>query len=74
MSERSSGSRSGAQRRRELDLQHLDIEAAIREHQTTTAILVAIGVVIGVLGAAWAMSRPVRDQLGAEDPEAPLFI
>ena len=52
----------------------LDLEAAIREHQTTTAVLVAVGVVIGVAIAAWVMSRPPRDKVGAEDPEAPLFI
>lgn len=52
----------------------LDLEAAIREHQTTTAILVALGVVMGVAVAAWVMSRPPRDRVGAEDPEAPLFI
>jgi hypothetical protein len=59
-------------RRSDHDL--LDLEAAIREHQTTTAILVAVGVVIGVAAAAWVMSRPPRDKVGAEDPEAPLFI
>ncbi|WP_425147933.1 hypothetical protein [Deinococcus sp.] len=59
----------------ELDrIDRLDLEAAIREHQTTTAILVALGVVIGVAAAAWVMSRPPRDKVGAEDPEAPLFI
>ncbi|GGQ97569.1 MULTISPECIES: hypothetical protein [Deinococcus] len=55
-------------------LERLDLEAAIREHQTTTAVLVAVGVVIGVAMAAWVMSRPPRDKVGAEDPEAPLFI
>ncbi|GGJ86144.1 hypothetical protein [Deinococcus aquiradiocola] len=59
-------------RKPEYDL--LDLEAAIREHQTTTAVLVAVGVLIGVAAAAWVMSRPPRDKVGAEDPEAPLFI
>ncbi|MFC4455962.1 hypothetical protein [Deinococcus sonorensis] len=58
-----------SRRRRDLDL-----EAAIREHQTTTAILVAVGVVIGVAISAWVMSRPPLDRVGADDPEAPLFI
>lgn len=52
----------------------LDLEAAIRDHQTTTAFLVAVGVVLGVAVAAWVLSRPPRDRVGAEDPEAPLFI
>jgi hypothetical protein len=59
---------------RKSDHDLLDLEAAIREHQTTTAILVAFGVLIGVAAAAWVMSRPPRDRIGAEDPEAPLFI
>ncbi len=36
-------------RKPEYDL--LDLEAAIREHQTTTAVLVAVGVLIGVAAA-----------------------
>ena len=64
--------RSEAERLERLD--RLDLEAAIREHQTTTAVLVLVGVVLGVAAAAWVMSRPPRDRVGAEDPEAPLFI
>jgi hypothetical protein len=52
----------------------LELEAMIREHQTTTAILVALGVALGVAVAAWVLNRPLRDAVRAEDPEAPLFI
>ena len=51
-----------------------DLESAIREHQNTTALLVALGVLIGVGVAAWMLSRPPRDTVKSEDPEAPLFI
>ncbi|WP_293914098.1 hypothetical protein [Deinococcus sp.] len=51
-----------------------DLESAIREHQNTTALLVALGVLIGVGVAAWMLSRPPRDTVRSEDPEAPLFI
>lgn len=51
-----------------------DLESAIREHQNTTALLVALGVLIGVGVAAWVLSRPPRDTVKSEDPEAPLFI
>ena len=51
-----------------------ELESAIREHQNTTALLVALGVLIGVGLAAWMLSRPPRDQVRSEDPEAPLFI
>ena len=50
-----------------------ELESAIREHQNTTALLVALGVLIGVGLAAWMLSRPPRDPL-SEDLEAPLFI
>ncbi|WP_181392062.1 hypothetical protein [Deinococcus irradiatisoli] len=51
-----------------------ELESAIREHQNTTALLVALGVLIGVGLAAWVLSLPPRDTLRSEDPEAPLFI
>ena len=51
-----------------------DLESAIREHQNTTALLVALGVLIGAGLAAWMLSRPPRDTVRSEDPEAPLFI
>lgn len=51
-----------------------ELESAIREHQNTTALLVAVGVLIGVGLAAWVLSLPPRDIVKSEDPEAPLFI
>ncbi len=51
-----------------------ELESAIREHQNTTALLVALGVLIGVGLAAWVLSLPPRDAVKSEDPEAPLFI
>ncbi|WP_164473472.1 MULTISPECIES: hypothetical protein [Deinococcus] len=51
-----------------------ELESAIREHQNTTALLVALGVLIGVGLAAWVLSLPPRDTVRSEDPEAPLFI
>lgn len=51
-----------------------ELESAIREHQNITALLVALGVLIGVGLAAWVLSLPPRDFVKSEDPEAPLFI